>query len=114
MFTTGLTQPLDGPRGDSTDYPADAAAAPRCVAAALTVVVERSPSALARVCSVLCLMNLVPDSFGGTQLGDDLIRLDFAFAPEPERRIDLLTRKLAQLTECLEVAETPVHRHATY
>jgi hypothetical protein len=114
MYTTAPTHPLNQRPGDSTDHSADAGVAPGGSAATLTVVLERSPAALARVYSVLCLMNLVPESFGGTQVGDDLIRLDFSFGPEPERRIDLLTRKLAQLTECLEVAETPVRQRAAF
>lgn len=111
-YMTGLTQPLNEPPEHSTAHPAGAGEAAGGSAATLTVVLERSPAALARVYSVLCLMNLVPDSFGGTQVGDDLMRLDFRFGPEPDRRIDLLTRKLAQLTECLDVAETPVRRRA--
>lgn len=112
MYTTGLTQPLNERPEDSTGHPAgDGKAAGGC-AATLTIVLDRSPAALARVYSVLCLMNLLPESFGGSQLGDDLMRLDFAFGPQPDRRIDLLTRKLAQLTECMEVAETPVRQRA--
>jgi len=114
MYTTGLTQPLKEHTEDSTEHPGRAGEAAGGCAGTLTVVLERNPAALARVYSVLCLMNLVPESFGGTQVGDDLIRLDFSFGPEPERRIDLLTRKLAQLTECLEVAETPVRQRAAF
>lgn len=112
MYTTGLTQSLNECPGNSTDHSADASEAPGGSAATLSVVLERSPAALARVYSILCLMNLVPESFAGTPVGEELIRLDFEFGPEPDRRIDLLTRKLAQLTECLEVAELPVRQRA--
>jgi hypothetical protein len=99
VYTTGLSWPLD----DRAAVTADTDRADALAAVNVGVLLERSPAALARVYSVLCLMNVVPVAFGGMQVGDDAVRIDFVFGPEPDRRIDLLSRKLAQLTECLEV-----------
>ena len=112
MYTTGLTQPLGSAQGNSTEAPADTNNSGAHDIQLLTIVLEQTPAALARVYSVLCLMNLVPDSFNGSQEGDGAIRIDFTFGSVTGRRLDLLIRKLAQLTECLEVAETPARHRA--
>ncbi len=76
----------------------------------ITVVLERLPGALARVFALLCLFELVPQfariaPIKGSGIEDD-IRLEFGFAQLQPERLDLLCRKIRQLTECLEVFET--------
>jgi hypothetical protein len=71
--------------------------------AELVVLLERFPGALARVFALLCLFELVPLS-SRTGLDDvDAIRLELQFSHLPPDRLDLLVRKLNQLTECLGV-----------
>jgi len=75
----------------------------------ITVLLERFPGALARVFALLCLFELVPqfarvEPSKGSGCEDD-IRLDLGFGPLQPDRLDLLTRKIRQLTECLEVYE---------
>ena len=73
----------------------------------ITVLLERFPGALARVFALLCLFELVPQfarvgpSHGSGS--DDDIRLDLGFDQLQPDRMDLLLRKIRQLTECLEV-----------
>ena len=112
MYTTGPTQLLGSAQGSSTEAPAVTNNTGAHDIQLLTIVLEQTPAALARVYSVLCLMNLVPDSFNGSQVGDGAVRIDFTFGSIEDRRLDLLIRKLWQLTECLEVAETPTRHRA--
>lgn len=71
--------------------------------AGITLMLERTPAALARVYALLCTVDLVPAASCSASCGEDVIRLDLAFESVPGSRFDRLLRKLAQLTECLEL-----------
>lgn len=89
----------------------DAAVALDCLASScatdgeveLTVLLERLPGALLRVFGVLCAFDLVPDRSLSRSVGPDAIRVVCHFRDLPGHRLDLLVRKLRQLTECYEV-----------
>ncbi|MEJ8568674.1 hypothetical protein [Elongatibacter sediminis] len=68
----------------------------------LTVLLERLPGALLRVFGVLCTFELVPERSLSQCAGPDAIRVVFHFRDLPGHRLDLLVRKLRQLTECFE------------
>ena len=70
----------------------------------LTVLLERGPGALLRVFGVLCTFELVPEHTASGVDGPDMIRVAFRFAGLSPARCDLLARKLAQLTECIDVS----------
>lgn len=80
----------------------------------IIILLERFPGALARVFALLCLFELVPQfarvtpSHGGGK--EDDIRLELGFEQLQPDRLDLLTRKIRQLTECLEVYEADAIR----
>jgi len=76
-------------------------------AASLCVVLERNPCALARVFSLLATLCLVPQTTSTECLGADAIRLQLNFAPALAGRLDLLIRKVTQLTDCLEASQMP-------
>ncbi len=69
----------------------------------ITILLERFPGALARVFALLCLFELVPQFARVIPWNTDDIRLDLGFDRLQPERLDLLTRKICQLTECLEV-----------
>lgn len=69
----------------------------------LVVMLERFPGALARVFALLCLFELIPLSTSTELCADDAIRVELHFPHLPPDRLDLLVRKLNQLTECLGV-----------
>jgi len=76
----------------------------------ITILLERFPGALARVFALLCLFELVPQfvrvmpsKLRGT---DDDIRLELGFDELQPGRLDLLIRKIRQLTECLEIHQS--------
>ena len=71
--------------------------------AQLVVMLERFPGALARAFALLCLFELVPLASRTELCDDDTIRLELQFTHLPPDRLDLLLRKLNQLTECLGV-----------
>ncbi|HKX56260.1 MAG TPA: hypothetical protein VJN01_09165 [Xanthomonadales bacterium] len=72
----------------------------------LVVLLERFPGALARVFALLCLFELIPLATRTELCDDDAIRLELTFSRLPPDRLDLLVRKLNQLTECLGVVES--------
>ena len=74
--------------------------------AGVTVMLECTSAALARVYALLCTVDLVPAASCAALCGEDAIRLDLAFESVPGSRLEMLVRKLAQLTECLEVNHT--------
>ena len=76
-------------------------------AASLCVVLERNPCALARVFSLLATLCLEPQTTSTECLGADAIRVQLNFAPVLAGRLDLLIRKVTQLTDCLEASQTP-------
>ena len=69
----------------------------------ICVVLERFTGSLARVFALLCLFELVPLSSRTELCDDDAIRLELHFSHLPPDRLDLLLRKISQLTECLTV-----------
>ena len=69
----------------------------------LVILLECLPGALARAYALLCLFELVPLASRTELCDDDAIRLEWQFAHLPPDRLDLLQRKIRQLTECLEV-----------
>jgi hypothetical protein len=71
----------------------------------LVVLLERFPGALARVFALLCLFELIPLAARTELCADDAIRLELRFSHLPPDRLDLLVRKINQLTECLGVVE---------
>lgn len=71
----------------------------------LVVLLERFPGALARVFALLCLFELIPLATRTELCEDDAIRVELQFLHLPPDRLDLLIRKLNQLTECLDVSE---------
>ena len=71
--------------------------------AGITVMLERTPVALTRVYALLCTVDLMPVASCSVDCGEDVIRLDLTFESVPGSRFGMLVRKLAQLTECLEV-----------
>lgn len=73
--------------------------------ASLVVLLERFPGALARVFALLCLFELIPLSTRTELCDDDAMRVELRFSHLPPDRLDLLVRKLNQLTECLSVVE---------
>lgn len=72
----------------------------------LVVMLERFPGALARVFALLCLFELIPLATRTELCDDDAIRVELQFSHLPPDRLDLLVRKLNQLTECLGVVES--------
>jgi hypothetical protein len=83
----------------------------------LVVLLERFPGALARVFALLCLFELIPLSTRTDLCDDDAIRVELQFSRLPPDRLDLLVRKLNQLTECLGVVEndaTPARFQANH
>jgi hypothetical protein len=74
----------------------------------LVVLLEQFPGALARVFALLCLFELIPLSTRTDLCADDAIRVELQFSHLPPDRLDLLVRKLHQLTECLEVVESDI------
>jgi hypothetical protein len=69
----------------------------------LVILLERFPGALARAYALLCLFELVPLATRSELQADDEIRLEWQFSHLPPDRLDLLQRKISQLTECLQV-----------
>lgn len=69
----------------------------------LVVTLERFPGALARVFALLCLFELIPRSTRTELCAEEIIRVELQFAQLQPDRLDLLVRKLNQLTECLAV-----------
>jgi len=69
----------------------------------ITVLLERFPGALARVFALLCMFELIPRFVQATACNVDDIRLELGFDQLQPDRLDLLIRKIRQLTECLEV-----------
>jgi len=71
--------------------------------AELHLLMESNPGALARVCNVLCVLNLVPQSVNSEQLAAEELSLTLKLGPVASGSADLLYRKVSQLTDCLEV-----------
>lgn len=69
----------------------------------VVVLLERFPGALARLFALLCLFGLVPVSMQCTQCAEDEQRLQLCFDQIQPDRLNLLLRKISQLTECLDV-----------
>ncbi len=69
----------------------------------VVVLLERFPGALARVFALLCLFELVPLTAHTELCEGDAIRVEMQFSQLPPDRLDLLLRKIRQLTECLDV-----------
>jgi hypothetical protein len=69
----------------------------------LVVTLERFPGALARVFALLCLFELIPRSTRTELCAEEVIRVELHFSQLQPDRLDLLVRKLNQLTECLAV-----------
>ena len=74
---------------------------------AVSLQLEHSPTALARVSAILCTVGLVPASMSAQAVGDEVLQLDLCFRDAAARRVDLLLRKLAQLVECIELRHAP-------
>ena len=77
------------------------------LATAVSLRLERSPVALARVYSILCTLGLVPTTMSGRAAGPDELQLDLDFQGAAAGRVDLLLRKLAQLVDCIEIQHAP-------
>lgn len=69
----------------------------------INVLLERFTGSLARVFALLCLFELVPVTSRTELCDDDAIHLELHFSHLPPDRLDLLLRKISQLTECLTV-----------
>ncbi len=69
----------------------------------ITIFLERFPGSLARVFALLCLFELVPRLAQVTPCNADDIRLELRFDQLQADRLNLLIRKIRQLTECLDV-----------
>jgi ribosomal protein S15P/S13E len=69
----------------------------------IVVLLEPFPGALARVFALLCLFELVPQFAQVTRWNEGDIRLELGFDQLQPERLNLLLRKIQQLTECLEV-----------
>ena len=74
--------------------------------AGITLLLERCPSALARVFALLCTLTLIPTSSCCAEIDEDLIRLDIFFESVRSDRYDLLLRKLELLIECQEMTSS--------
>ncbi len=108
MHATGAEHPQDVYADESVDGGATA----RLSAAGITLILDRTPAALARVYGLLCTVDLLPVASCCVYCDDDSVRLDLAFESVSGSRFERLVRKLAQLTECLEVRHTSSHRVA--
>lgn len=73
----------------------------------LTVLLEPSPGALARVFALLATFDLVPLASCSTLLPADYVRLDLTLHPVPHERCEMLVRKLNQMIDCIEVKSAP-------
>jgi len=71
--------------------------------AELYILMESNHGTLARVCNVLCVLNLVPQSLSSEQLATEELSLTLKLGPVASGTVDLLHRKVSQLTDCLEV-----------
>jgi hypothetical protein len=69
----------------------------------MVVLLERLPGALARLFALLCLFELVPQVARTELCENDVIRVQLQFVQLPPERLQLLLRKICQLTECLDV-----------
>jgi hypothetical protein len=69
-----------------------------------TILLERCPTALARVFATLCTLDLVPAAACAVAGGEGEIRLDLVFEHLSQHHLEILRRKIAQLTECLDIA----------
>ncbi len=69
----------------------------------VSVVTDATSSALARIFVLLATLSLVPVATHSASSEQDFINLRLSFANIGERRIDLLCRKLLQLTETVSV-----------
>lgn len=72
----------------------------------VVVLLERFPGSLVRVFALLCLFELVPVSMECMQCAGDELRLKLYFDQVQPERLNLLQRKINQLTECLDVFES--------
>ena len=72
----------------------------------VVVLLEQFPGALARVFALLCLFELVPVAMQCVQWAEDELHLQLHFDQIKRDRLNLLLRKICQLTECLEVYES--------
>jgi len=106
MLPTPVTHTLPNLSGQedvysvhTTEHPPEASLAK----VEITVLLERFPGALARVFALLCLFELIPRFAQATACNVDDIRLELGFDQLQPDRLDLLIRKIRQLTECLEV-----------
>lgn len=70
---------------------------------AVTVLMEPTPTGLARVFALIGALGLLPGAACAVMAGTDTLRVDLVFDGVPGPVFDRLERKLAQLTECLEV-----------
>jgi hypothetical protein len=72
----------------------------------VVVLLERFPGALARLFALLCLFELVPLASRTELCEEEAIRVELQFSHLPPDRLDLLLRKIRQLTECLDIRST--------
>ena len=75
------------------------------LAAQLTahVAVENSPLSLGRVFGLVGTVSIVPESSSTVLRADNVVEVQLTFSGEEPRKIDLLCRKLNQLTETISV-----------
>lgn len=69
----------------------------------LVVHIEQSPTALARIFSLLCTFSLVPATISLSKSFGECNSLSLSFENIHRDRIDLLRRKMSQLTETLDI-----------
>ena len=73
----------------------------------LSVLLESSPGALARVFALLATFDLVPVASCSTLLPADFVRLDLTLQTVSHERREMLVRKLNQMIDCIEVTSAP-------
>jgi len=59
------------------------------------ILMDSNPNALARVCNVLCVLNLVPQTASSEQLASDELSLTLKRGPAASGSVDLLLRKVS-------------------
>ena len=81
-------------------------ASPETATCTVSVVSDATSNVLARIYGLLATLSLVPVTARSSKSTENLIRLQMNFKAVGESRIDLLCRKLLQLTETNSVVAT--------
>ena len=70
----------------------------------LQIVCEAVPTALAKIFGVMCTLNIVPDRAASTMTIDNCVTLSLSFVDTQSSIMDMLQRKISQLTETVTIS----------